>query len=99
MLLSTELEFYKCDYKGKQSIECEMILLFSKICSLLSYLGKLTLIERISPVQKLNFAKILQLYLRKSLVIVNVQENCNHICAKTRLVKFVMSVHPCGGES
>ena len=71
-VLSTQLEFYKCDCKGKQSIECEMILLFSKICSLLSYLGKLTLIERISPVQKLNFAKILQLYLRKSLVIENV---------------------------
>ena len=55
--------------------------------------GKLKLTERISPFHKLHFAKILQLYLRKSL------ENCNHICAKIIFVKFVMSVHPCGGES
>ena len=55
--------------------------------------GKLKLTERISPFHKLPFAKILQLYLRKSLVIVNVPENCNHICAKIIFVKLVMSVH------
>ena len=61
--------------------------------------GKMKLAEIISAFHKLHFAKILQLYLRKSLVIVNVPENCNHICAKIIFVKFVMSVHPCGGES
>ena len=75
-------------------------LIFVLRCRIFSVMleGKLKLTERISPFHKLPFAKILHILLRKSLVIVNVPENCNHICAKIIFVKLLCLCILVGGK-